>query len=296
MGHVETDSAPRAYLSAFTQELAKLGWTDGGNLRLAVRWTASDPSRTGMLAKELVDLQPDVILANTSPVTAALHRETRTTPLVFVVVADPVGQGFVNSLAHPGENITGFVFVEGAMMGKWLDLLMQIAPDIRRAAIMFNPDTAPRGGSYFLPGFMAAAGPLKVDPIVAHVHNDAEIEAVMNSLGREPRGGLVIMPDIWTYVHRAPIISLAASKNIPTAYWDIRFVREGGLLCYGPDQVDLFRRSAEYVDRILRGAKPGELPVQLPVKFEMVINDRAAKALGLAVPLHLQQLADEVIE
>jgi putative ABC transport system substrate-binding protein len=296
MAHSETDTAPKAYLAAFTQELARLGWTDGGNLRLVVRWTASDPNRTLTLAKELVDLHLDVILANTSPVTAALHRETRTIPLVFVVVADPVGQGFVASLSRPGENITGFVFVESTMMGKWFELLTQIAPTVKRVAIMYNPDTAPGKGAFFLPKFAEAAGPLKTEAVTVHVRSDAEIEAVMTSLGKERGSGLAIMPDIFTYVHRVPILSLAARNNVPTVYWDKSYVKEGGLLSYGTDQADLFRRSASYVDRILRGEKTAELPVQLPVKFEMAVNAHTAKALGLTIPDSILLRADEVIE
>jgi putative tryptophan/tyrosine transport system substrate-binding protein len=296
MAHAENDSAPKTYLAAFTQELAKLGWTDGGNLRLVIRWTASDPDQTSILAKELVDLRLDVILANTSPVTAALQRETRTIPLVFVVVADPVGQGFVASLSRPGGNITGFVFVESTMMGKWFELLTQIAPAVKRVAIMYNPDTAPARGAFFLPKFVEAAGPLKTEATTVYVRNDAEIEAVMTSLAQKPGSGVAVMPDIFTYVHRVSILSLAARNNVPTVYWDKRFVKEGGLLSYGTDQADLFRRSASYVDRILRGEKAAELPVQLPVKFEMAVNAHTAKALGLTIPDSILVRADEVIE
>ena len=220
-----------------------------------------------MFAKELVDLQPDVILADATPATAALQRETRTIPIVFAVVSDPVGAGFVAGLPRPGGNITGFIIMEASMAGKWLELLTEIAPGIKRAAIMFNPDTAPGGGSYYLPSFEAAARSLKVEPIAAPVHSDAEIETVITSLGREPGGGLVVMPDTFMIVHRAPIILLAARNNVPAVYSNRRFVRDGGLLSYGPDSVDIFRRSASYVDRILRGAKPADLPVQLPIKF-----------------------------
>ena len=261
-----------------------------------VRWAAGNVDRMRMFAKELVDLQPDVILASTTPATAALQRETRTIPIVFVNVADPVGAGFVASLPRPGGNITGFINIEAAMAGKWLELLTEIAPGVKRAAIMFNPDTAPCGGSYYLPSFEAAARSFKVEPITAPVHSDAEIETVMTSLGREPGGGLVVMPDGFMFVHRAPIISLAARNNVPAVYSAPVFVRDGGLLSYGPDWADIFRRAASYVDRILRGAKPAELPVQLPVKFEMAVNLKTAKALGLTVPQSILLRADEVIE
>src|SRR5262249_6181682 len=286
----------KGHLSAFTQELSKLGWTDGRNLRMVIRWTAGDLDRTRMMAKELVDLQLDLILANTTPVTAALQQETRTIPLVFVVVADPITTGFVASLSHPGGNITGFIYAEGAMTGKWLELLTQIAPALKRAAIIFNPDTAPRGGSYFLPSFEAASQSLKINSVIAPVHNDTEIERVMISLSGEQGSGVVVMPDNFTFLHRASIISLAARNRVPTVYYDMIFAREGGLLGYGSDQVDIFRRSASYVDRILRGAKPADLPVQLPTKFEMAVNVGAAKALGLTVPDKLLVAVDEVIE
>ena len=244
----------------------------------------------------MVDLQLDVILAHTSPVTAALQRETRTIPLVFVVVADPVGQGFVASLSRPAGNITGFVFVESTMMAKWFELLTQIAPGVKRVAIMYNPDTAPASGAFFLPKFQEAAGPLKTEAITVHVRSDAEIEAVITSIGKELGSGLAVMPDVFTLAHRAPILSLVARNNVPTVYWTKAFVTEGGLLSYGPDRVDLFRRSASYVDRILRGEKAAELPVQLPVKFEMAVNTVTAKALGLSIPESILLRADEVIE
>jgi putative tryptophan/tyrosine transport system substrate-binding protein len=292
----ENDPEAKTYLAGFTQGLAELGWTDGRNLRMEVRWAAADVDRMRMFAKELVGLQPDVILAHSTPATAALQRETRTIPIVFVSVGDPVGAGFVAGLPRPGGNITGFSNLEPSMAGKWLELLTEIAPGLKRAANMFNPDTAPGGGSYFLPSFEAAARSLKVAPIVAPVHGDAEIEMVMTSLSREPGGGLVVMPDGFTTVHRAPIISLAARNHVPTVYAQSVYARDGGLLSYGPDPVEMFRRSASYVDRILRGAKLAELPVQLPIRFEMALNVKTAKALGLAVPPSILLRADEVIE
>jgi putative tryptophan/tyrosine transport system substrate-binding protein len=292
----EDDPEGKLHLSAFTQGLQELGWTKGRNLRIDVRWAAGSVERMRMFAKELVDLQPDVILARGTPATAAFQRETRTIPIVFAAVGDPVGSGFVAGLPRPGGNITGFGDAEQAISGKWLELLMEIAPGIKRAAIMFNPDVAPGGGSYYMPAFEAAARSLKVEPIAAPVHNDAEIESVMTSLGREPNGGLVVIPDGFVLVHRAAIILLAARNNLPAVYWDNVFARDGGLLGYGPDRVDIFRRSASYVDRILRGAKPAELPVQLPTKFELVINLKTAKVLGLTVPPSILARADEVIE
>ena len=216
--------------------------------------------------------------------------------LTECAVADPVGSGFVASLPRPAENITGFIVQEAALAGKRLGLLAEMAPGIKRAAFMFNPDTAPGGGSYFLPSFKAAAQALKLEPIAAPVRSDAEIETAITSLGREPRGGLVVNPDAFVFTHRATTILLAARNNVPTVYRDSVFVRDGGLLSYGPDLQDMFHRAAPYVDRILRGAKPADLPVQLPVKFEMFINNKTAKALGINVPASLLALADEVIE
>jgi putative ABC transport system substrate-binding protein len=292
----ENDPEAKAYLSGFMQGLAELGWTDGRNLRTDVRWAAGDVDRMRVFAKELIGLQPDVILASTTAVTAALQRETRTIPIVFAVASDPEGGGFVASLARPGGNSTGFISQETALAGKWLELLTEIAPAIKRVAMMFNPDTAPGRGSYFLPSFETAARSLKVAPIAAPVHGNAEIEAVMTSLGRGPAGGLVVMADSFMVVHRAPIILLAARNNVPAVYPTPLFPRDGGLLSYGPNRADIFRRSASYVDRILRGAKPADLAVQLPVKFEMALNTKTAKALGLTVPPSILARVDEVIQ
>jgi putative ABC transport system substrate-binding protein len=296
MGFGENDPGAKSGLSAFTQALAELGWTDGRNLRMEVRSAAGTLDRLQMIAKELVGLRPDVILTGGTPGTAILQRETRTIPIVFASAGDPIGDGFVAGLPRPGGNITGFMVQEASMAGKWVELLTEIAPGVKRVAIMFNPDTAPGGGSFFLPSFEAAARSLKVAPIAASVHSDAEIETVMTSLGSEPGGGLVAMPDAFLALHHAQIISLAARNNVPAVYGDSFFARDGGLLSYGANRVDLWRRSASYVDRILRGAKPADLPVQLPVRFEMVLNAKTAKALGLAVPPSILVRADEVIE
>jgi putative ABC transport system substrate-binding protein len=296
MSEGENDPEGKALLSGFTQGLSELGWTDGRNMRMDVRWAAGDINRMRRFAKELVDLQSEVILASTTPATVALQRETRTIPIVFAGISDPVGSGFVAGLPRPGGNLTGFINMEASIGGKWLQLLTEIAPGVKRAAAIFNPDTAPAGGSYYLPAFEAAARSLKVMPIIARVHSDAEIEMVITSLGREPRGGLVAMPDVFMRFHRTPILSLAARNNVPAVYWDNVFARDGGLLGYGPDRVDIFRRAASYVDRILRGEKPAELPVQVPTKFEMAVNLKTAKALGLTVPPSLLATADEVIE
>jgi putative tryptophan/tyrosine transport system substrate-binding protein len=290
----ENDPVSKSALSAFTQALAGLGWANGRNVRIDLRWAGGDINMMRALAQELVCLQPDVILASTSPVTVALQRETQTIPIVFVAVADPVASGIVAALDRPGKNITGFAILEATLAGKWLELLSAIAPGLKRAAIMFNPDTAPVAGH--VPSFETAARSLKVVPIPAPVHSDVDIEAAIIALGREPRGGLVVMPDTFLNLHRVPLISAAARDNVPAVYPVSNFARDGGLLSYGVDLRDDLRRAASYVDRILRGAKPSELPVQYPIKFELVVNLKTAKTLGLTIPPNLLALADEVIE
>jgi putative tryptophan/tyrosine transport system substrate-binding protein len=292
----ENDPDANALLSGFTQGLGKLGWSDGRNERMDIRYSAGNIDQMRTLAKELVALQPDVILAMSTPVTAALHRETQTIPIVFVGVSDPVGEGFVASLSRPGGNLTGFIYTEVEMASKWLALLTEIAPGLKRAAIIFNPDTAPGGGLYYPPLFEAAARALNVVPVVAPVHSDGEIESIMALLGRQPVGGGVVVEDAFMLVHRSTIISLASRNHVPAIYGSSTWPRNGGLLSYGIEAVDLFRRAAPYVDRILRGVKPVDLPVQLPVKFEMALNAKTAKALGLTVPQSILLSADEVIE
>jgi putative ABC transport system substrate-binding protein len=294
IGLDENDPLAKRFVSAFTQALADLGWTDGRNVRMDLRWYGGDPNRIRALAQELVGLQPDIIVTNGTPATVAVQRETRTIPIVFASVGDPVASGIVERLDRPSGNVTGFANMEASLGGKWLELLSEITPRLKRAAIMFNPDTAPV--STFMPSLETAARSLKVVPIIAPVHSDGEIETAIIALGREPGGGLVVMPDLFMDVHRAPIILAAARNNIPAVYYNSPFARDGGLLSYGPDQVDIWRRAASYVDRILRGAKPAELPVQLPTKFEMVVNLKTAKALGLTVPQSILLSADEVIE
>jgi ABC-type uncharacterized transport system substrate-binding protein len=296
IGYAESDPEAQAFLKTFVHELQVQGWTDGVNLRIDVRWAGADVAQIRALAKALVELKPDVIFSNSTPVTDALVRATKTIPIVFAIVSDPVGAGFVASLPHPGGNATGFINVESSMAGKWLELLKEIAPGVKRVAIMFNPDTAPGGGLYFLRPFEAAAPSFAVEPIAAPVHDDSDIEKVITSLGREPGGGLVVMTDSFLVVHRATVITQAARNKVPAMYPLRIHAVDGGLMSYGASNIDLFRRAAPYVDRILRGAKPAELPVQVPTKYEMTLNLKAAKALGLDVSLRLQQIADEVIE
>jgi putative ABC transport system substrate-binding protein len=281
-------------LSAFTQAFAELGWTDDRNVRMDLRWGGGDINRIRALARELVDLRPDIVLTSTTQPTVAVQQETRTIPIVFVDVTDPVATGIVERLDRPSGNITGFAAFETTLGGKWLGLLSEIAPGLKRAAIVFNPDLAPI--SAYMLSFETAARSLKVALITAPVHSDGEIETAITALGGEPGGGLVVNPDAFMLDHRAPIILAAARNNLPAVYGFSSLARDGGLLSYGVDGVDISRRAATYVDRILRGAKPGDLPVQFPTKFEMAVNLKTAKTLGLTVPPSILLRADEVIE
>ena len=295
MSSDENDPLAKLQLSAFIQALAGLGWTDGRNVRMDLRWYGDNINRIRALAQELVGLKPDIILAQGNPPTIALRKETQTIPIVFVGAGDPVASGIVPRLDRPGGNVTGFAFVEASLGGKWLELLSEITPGLKRAAIMFNPDTAPV--STFMPSLETTARSLKVVPITAPVHDDREIETAIMALGPEPGGGLVIMPSGgFTIAHRVPIILAAARNNVPAVYYASTFTSGGGLLSYGPDLVANWRHAATYVDRILRGAKPGDLLVQFPTKYEMVVNLKTAKALGLTVPQSILLRADEVIE
>jgi putative ABC transport system substrate-binding protein len=295
MGFAESDREGQAFVAAFREGLQKLGWAEGRNIRIDYRWTALDAELIQRFTKELVVLQPDLILTQSTPVTAELLRQTRSIPIVFALVADPIGSGFVASFPQPGGNVTGFVTMEPTMAGKWLELLKEIAPRVARVTMLFNPVTAPYA-EYWLNPFKAAAASVAVQAIVAPVHDTSELESVVAAQAHEPSGGLIVMPDTFTTGHRSEITSLAARYRLPGVYPYRVFAESGGLLSYGDDLTDNFRRAASYVDRILKGGKPSELPVQAPVKFELVLNLKAAKALGLDVPVHLQQRADEVIE
>jgi putative tryptophan/tyrosine transport system substrate-binding protein len=283
-------------LAAYTfQVLAQMGWENGRNVQIIERWTGGDINRAGPLAKELVVLQPDVILAAGTPAAVALQRETRTIPIVFVVVTDPVGAGLVASVPRPGGNVTGFSNTEETFGGKLLSLLKTAVPRIERAAIMFNPDTAPGRGLYHLGSFEATARALAIEPVTARVHSDDDIAAAISSLGRE-QGGLVAAPDTFINNHRGTMIALSLRNGVPAVFDGTGFAKQGGLLQYGPDFRDMYRGAASYVDRILRGNTPSDLPVELPTKYVLVINLQTAKALGLNVPETLLATADEVIE
>jgi putative tryptophan/tyrosine transport system substrate-binding protein len=296
MGYAESDPEGQAWVAAFREGLQKLGWVEGRNTRIDTRWaTPADADSMQRFAKELVALQPDLILSNTTPTTTALLQQTRTIPIIFTNVGDPVGSGFVASFPRPGGNVTGFINMEPTMSGKWLELLKEIAPRVARVAILFNPATAPYA-EYYLNPFKAATPSFGVEAIPAPVRDTSELESVVAAQARGLNSGLIVMPDSFLNVHRAEIISLAARYRLPTVYPWRFFAELGGLLSYGNDFIDNFRRAAVYVDRILRGEKASELPVQAPVKFELVINLKTAKGLGLTVPDKLLVAADEVIE
>jgi putative tryptophan/tyrosine transport system substrate-binding protein len=269
----------------------------GPHIRFDTRWaTPEDAEARRRFAKELVALQPDLILSAITPTTAALLELTRTIPIVFATVTDPVGSGFVASLARPGGNVTGFQAMVGSLGGKWLELLKEIAPRVARVALLFNPATTATYAETFLNPIKAAASSFAVEAIAAPVRDLSELESVVAAQAREPNGGLIVIPDIFTDVHRAEITSLAARSGLPAVYPRRIYTEVGGLLSYGIDQLDSYRQAATYADRILKGEKPSELPVQAPVKFELVINLKTAKTLGLTIPPLLLATADEVIE
>jgi putative tryptophan/tyrosine transport system substrate-binding protein len=291
----ESDPNGRIRVAGFDKGLQELGWAAGRNIRIDYRWGADDADRLRNLATELVSLKPEVIVASATNVLAAIKRETQTIPIVFVNVSDPVGQGFVKSLARPGGNVTGFTNYEFSVIGKWLELIKDVSPRITQVAVMFNPVTAPYGEQY-LPALEAAARSFAVKSTVHRVHSEVEIQGTLSALSREPGSALIVLPDTFTGVHRELIVSLANRYAIPAAYPFSYFAASGGLMSYGIDNIDLYRRAAAYVDRILKGEKPADLPVQQPTKFELVINLKTAKALGLKIPDKLLFTANEVIE
>ena len=295
MAYTETNSPAQRLLVVFREALAKLGWIEGRNLRIDYRWATTDPKLIEQCAKELVALSPALILSSSSPTTAALQRETRSIPIIFAIVVDPVGQGFIASLAKPGGNITGFINLETSITGKFVELLKEIAPSVSRAAIFFNPATAPYFEMYLAP-FKAAASSFGVEAIVAAIRDMAELDVFAKELAQKPNGGLIVMPDSFSNARSAEIAALATRHGLPAVASVRQFAEAGGLLSFGSETSDNYRRAANYVDRILKGERPSDLPAQFPVKFELVINLKAAKALGLNVPWQLQQRADEVFE
>jgi putative tryptophan/tyrosine transport system substrate-binding protein len=295
MPESEGDPESQARVAMFHARLQELGWTVGRNLRIDYRWAIGDLERTRVDAAELLRLAPDVILAVASPALATVQKATRTIPVVFVAVSEPVAQGFIQSLAHPGGNITGFTNLEPTFGGKWLELLKEIAPRVTRVAIMFNPNTAPYA-ALFSRSVKAAAQKFGVEPADAAVQQLADVESVMSMLAREPGGGLIVPPDPFMAAQGKLIGELAARFQLPAVYPFRFMLAEGGLASYGVNIPDLFRHAASYVDRIFRGEKPSGLPVVQPTKFELVINLKTARALGLEIPPSLLARADEVIE
>jgi putative tryptophan/tyrosine transport system substrate-binding protein len=295
MFSAESDQEGQSLVAAFQEELRKLGWMEGRNSEIDIRWAAADVVLMSRFAKELVALQPDLVLTSSTPATAAMLQQTRTVPIIFVLVADPVGSGFVTSLPRPGGNATGFTPIVSSLGGKWVELLKEIAPRVARATLLFNPPTATFVEGY-LGHFKAAAASLGMEALVAPVNDMSELQSRVTTQAREPNSGLVVMPDAFAQHHLAEISALAARYRVPAIYWSRSFAEIGGLISYGPNLVDEFRRAASYVHRILKGEKPSDLPVQAPVKFELVINLTTAKALGLEIPPTLLAHADEVIE
>jgi putative ABC transport system substrate-binding protein len=294
IGFAESDPDVQSWLAAFRGALAKLGWTEGSNLRIELRW-AGDPDRMKTFAKELVDLRPDAILSVTTPVTGALVRETQTIPIVIATVADPISSGFVTKLGRPGGNVTGFALYEPSMGGKWLELLKRIAPGVTRVALLFNPTTSVPI-KFYMASIEDAASSFAVQTSTAPVHAKDEIEGVIAGLAGNPGAGLIAMPDLFNTINRDLIIAAAARYRVPAIYFFRSFADSGGLVSYGPDFAPQYPQAAEYIDRILKGEKPGDLPIQMPVKVPLIINLKTANALGLDVPLRLLNAADEVIE
>jgi len=296
MAYAATDAEATARVTAFVRELQRLGWTDGQNLRVEYRWAGGDTQQIAIHSAELVKLQPDAIFAATTPVVRALLRETRTIPIVFVSVSDPVGDRFVEGLARPGGNATGFINIESSMAGKWVELLKQMAPSVTRVSIVFNPTTAAGAGAYFIVPFETAARAIGLEPRTVAVKDPAELDRAIASLGADRTSALIVMPDSFNVVHRERIISQAARHGVPAVYPYRYMAAAGGLMSYGVDLLDMYVRSALQVDRVLRGADPREMPIQIPTKFEFVINRKTAEALGLVIPPHLLMRANEVIQ
>jgi len=295
MAYAESDPEGQALVEAFREGLQKLGWTESRNIRIDTHWATDDVELMQRFAREIVELRPDLILTQNTPTTAAMLQQTRSIPIIFATASDPVGSGFVASFARPGGNVTGFIDMEASLAGKWLGLLKEIAPRVARVAFLFNPATAPFAEFYLNP-FKAAAPSFAVEAIAAPVHDTSSLESVIAAQAGEPSGGLIVMPETFLNVHRAEITSLAARYRLPTVYPWRFYTKLGGLLSYGIDLPDNYRRAAINADRILKGAKPNELPVQAPVKLVLVINLKTARALGLTVPDKLLVAADEVIE
>ena len=294
MGIGDSDPEAKPRVEALEGGLKDLGRTEGHNIHLDYRWTAGDLDRTRAFAKEIVDLKPEVIVVHSTPAVKALRQLTSTTPMVFVLIADPIGSGFVESLAHPGGNLTGFMNVDAPMAGKWLELIKEVAPRVNRIALVYNPRTSPYQS--YLKSFDETARRSGVQGIPTPVLDAAEIERAITALGQQPDSGLFVVPDVFVQVHRELIIKLAEKYRLPAIYPYRFFPESGGLMSYGIDTVVIFRHAASYVDRILKGTAPTDLPVQAPTNFQLVINLKAAKAIGLTIPESFLVRADQVIE
>jgi putative ABC transport system substrate-binding protein len=295
LGAADKDAVTQKRLAVFRDGLAELGWVEGRNLRFEIRWSGGDVERTHRLAAELVSLNPDVVLVHGTAAIAAIKPATTSIPIVFVIVNDPVAQGYVTSVGHPGGNITGFSYMDYSMLGKALGLLKEIAPGVGRSGFIFNPDDYPYYEVY-LRTLKSERQTIGIDVTPMRVHSDAEIEDAVAQAADEPGGSLFAAPSTFLFVHRQKVIEIAATHRLPTIYGFREAVAEGGLMSYAPDQTDIFKRSVSYIDRILRGAKPGDLPIQTPTKFEFHLNLKTARTLGLTIPSGVLAIADEVIE
>jgi len=295
MTYAEGDAEGQARFAAFQANLEKLGWAQGHNIQIDLRWATADRSLIQRSAKELVASQPDLIVTQNTPATAAILQHSHSIPVVFFQASDPVGSGFIASLAHPGGNVTGFIDLEASLAGKWIELLKELAPRVAKIALLFNPATATYS-EFYLSRFKAAAPSFGMTATAAPVRDKTDISSVIAALAKEPASGLAVMPEASMGFHRIEIVSQAARHKLPAVYPYAYYVRIGGLMSYGIDLIDQYGRAATYVDRILRGERPAELPVQQPTKFELVVNAKAAQALNLTVPTSLLARADEVVE
>jgi putative tryptophan/tyrosine transport system substrate-binding protein len=294
MGYPEGDPQAQANVTALRQGLENLGWSEGRNVQIDYRWAGADPDKARAFAKELVGLAPDVIVPSTNQVTRIVQQEARTIPVVFAFVGDPVGSGLVASLAHPGRNITGFANFDNSIGGKWLELLKEIAPHAKRVGFIFNPDAAPNVG--FFHAAESAAEPLAIGLAAIAVRDANDIQQDLTAFASEPDSGLIVAPHAVTLGNRKLIIELAARHRLPAVYSDRYFAESGGLVSFGNNTADLFRRAASYIDLIFKGGTPADLPVQLPTKFELIVNMKTAKSLGFVIPESFLSRADEVIE
>ncbi|MFZ3250948.1 MAG: ABC transporter substrate-binding protein [Pseudolabrys sp.] len=294
MGYPEGDKQAQAGVNALRKGLQNLGWIEGQNIQSDYRWAGPDPEKARTFAKELISMSPDVIVSSTNQVTAIVQQETRTIPIVFAFVGDPVGSGFVQSLSRPGGNLTGFANFENSIGSKWLELLREIAPKAKRVGFVYCPSAAPNVGFFHAAQTAAPGSGVTLIPLPANDRSD--IERGVTAFAAEPNGGLIVAPHAVTLGNRDLIEGLALKYRLPTVYSDRYFADSGGLVSFGNNTPDLFMRAASYIDRVLKGAKPAELPVQLPTKFELIVNLKAAKAIGLSVPATILSRADDVIE